>query len=136
MIVEMPAVASGSNTPYNLSSPASSRTVIETRARSPLDDELERDEAHFEKYGGDDPEDPPLRTSQSSNPATHEVPSSSPAFGKGKDVDPNLVDWDGPNDPKNPQNWSRRYKWFVTVFCSILTLNVYVLSLCSSSWRC
>ena len=22
-----------------------------------------------------------------------------------KDTDQNIVDWDGPNDPENPQNW-------------------------------
>ncbi|KAM7203574.1 rade putative MSF transporter [Rhypophila sp. PSN 637] len=25
--------------------------------------------------------------------------------------DPNIVDWDGPTDPANPQNWSHRKKW-------------------------
>ncbi|KAI7970277.1 hypothetical protein EIK77_000279 [Talaromyces pinophilus] len=25
-------------------------------------------------------------------------------------VDPNIVDWDSPNDPANPRNWSRKSK--------------------------
>lgn len=25
-------------------------------------------------------------------------------------VDPNIIDFDGPNDPENPFNWSPRYK--------------------------
>ena len=26
-------------------------------------------------------------------------------------LNPNIVDWDGPDDPKNPVNWSERLKW-------------------------
>jgi hypothetical protein len=26
-------------------------------------------------------------------------------------VDPNLVDWDGPDDPERPLNWPKRKKW-------------------------
>ncbi|KAF9446057.1 MFS general substrate transporter [Macrolepiota fuliginosa MF-IS2] len=39
-------------------------------------------------------------------------------------LDSNLVGWDGPDDPANPQNWSVKYKWFITILCSIMTLNV------------
>ncbi|KAG9050848.1 hypothetical protein FS837_001958 [Tulasnella sp. UAMH 9824] len=28
-----------------------------------------------------------------------------------QDADPNVVTWDGPNDPANPQNWSGKKKW-------------------------
>jgi hypothetical protein len=35
-------------------------------------------------------------------------------------ADPNIVDWDGPDDPANPMNWSERRKWTtVTVVSSI-----------------
>lgn len=27
------------------------------------------------------------------------------------DQDPNIVTWDGPNDPANPMNWSEALKW-------------------------
>jgi len=40
--------------------------------------------------------------------------------------DDNKVTWDGPNDPENPQNWSKSYKWFITFVCMIITVNVYV----------
>jgi hypothetical protein len=30
---------------------------------------------------------------------------------KTKEVDPNLVTWDGPSDPTNPMNWPDRRKW-------------------------
>lgn len=40
-----------------------------------------------------------------------------------------LVTWDGPNDPENPHNWSKAYRWWATLLCGIMTLNVCVLSL-------
>ena len=43
--------------------------------------------------------------------------------------EPKAVTWDGPDDPSNPQNWSYGYKWFVTLICGLLTLNVYVFFL-------
>ena len=39
------------------------------------------------------------------------------------EVDPNIVDWDGPDDPKNPVNWSESLKWAnVAVIASITFL--------------
>ncbi|EPS32860.1 hypothetical protein PDE_07821 [Penicillium oxalicum 114-2] len=35
---------------------------------------------------------------------------------------PNLVEWDGPDDPGNPQNFSRRRKWLITVTMSTMTM--------------
>jgi hypothetical protein len=29
--------------------------------------------------------------------------------------DPNLVAWDGPDDPENPKNWTMKRKWAATV---------------------
>jgi len=39
-------------------------------------------------------------------------------------IDPNMATWDGPDDPKNPQNWTIEYKWLVTIVCLIMTVNV------------
>lgn len=36
--------------------------------------------------------------------------------------DVNRVVW-LPDDPENPQEWSVLYKWMLTVFCSLLTIN-------------
>ena len=33
------------------------------------------------------------------------------------------VGWDGPNDPTNPQNWSRSSRWYYTLLGSILVFN-------------
>ena len=36
-------------------------------------------------------------------------------------VDPNVVDWDGPDDPKNPMNWSEKHKWTIIGVVSAIT---------------
>ncbi|GAB7351888.1 hypothetical protein MBLNU459_g2433t1 [Dothideomycetes sp. NU459] len=35
--------------------------------------------------------------------------------------DPNLVTWDGPDDPENPKNWSKKRKWAATLVVSSFT---------------
>ncbi|KAI9819254.1 MAG: hypothetical protein M1827_007410 [Pycnora praestabilis] len=35
--------------------------------------------------------------------------------------DPNLVTWDGPDDPANPKNWAKRKKWAATFVVSSFT---------------
>lgn len=42
------------------------------------------------------------------------------------DKDPYLVDWNGPNDPDNPLNWSFPRKAFVTGLLCLLTFSVYM----------
>ncbi|KNG91035.1 hypothetical protein ANOM_000758 [Aspergillus nomiae NRRL 13137] len=37
-------------------------------------------------------------------------------------TDPNLVTWDGPDDPQNPKNWPARRKWMVFVPMSLYNL--------------
>ncbi|KAF5562240.1 multidrug resistant protein [Fusarium phyllophilum] len=38
-----------------------------------------------------------------------------------EDEDPNLVTWDGPHDPSNPHNWTKRKKWLSTILVSCFT---------------
>lgn len=35
--------------------------------------------------------------------------------------DPNIVEWDGPNDPENPMNFPRWRKWMMTVAMGLMT---------------
>ncbi|KAI9832760.1 MAG: hypothetical protein M1819_003980 [Sarea resinae] len=62
----------------------------------------------------------------------NESTASSDQPGSGKEVDNlenehgdiEIIDWDGPNDPENPFNWSKKRKWILTIttcFISILT---------------
>lgn len=36
--------------------------------------------------------------------------------------DPNVVDWDGPDDPANPMNWSSRKKFTALGLVSLITV--------------
>lgn len=38
--------------------------------------------------------------------------------------DPNLIEWDGPDDPENPMNWAPRKKWIVTIMLGLMTFCV------------
>jgi hypothetical protein len=38
--------------------------------------------------------------------------------------DPNLVTFDGPDDPENPQNFSKGKKWMITLLLSLMTLTL------------
>jgi hypothetical protein len=39
--------------------------------------------------------------------------------------DPNIVDWDGPDDPENPQNWTDGRKWGIIATLAAVTLVTY-----------
>lgn len=41
-------------------------------------------------------------------------------------AEPNLVDWDGPNDPANPRNWSKARKMWNIGLVSLSVLYSYV----------
>ena len=41
---------------------------------------------------------------------------------RSKKRDPDLVTWEGPDDPLNPKNWSMRQKWAATFVVSVFTL--------------
>lgn len=114
-----------------------SATLIEETARRSGEVE-EAPEREMERYGGDDPRDPEeeewnvSKNRKGSDRATEErvcVEEEQTECGAGweeeKEKDPNLVGWDGPDDPENPQNWSKTYKCFVTGICAIITFNVY-----------
>lgn len=94
---------SSSSTLHEMNAPAAPPVLS-----AALEQEILRDELRTEKYGGDDPLSPP---------PNHAPPPP-------EESDPNMVTWDGPDDPANPQNWSVPYKWIVTVICSILTICV------------
>jgi len=42
------------------------------------------------------------------------------------DPSPNLVAWDGPNDPENPLNWSSAKRWTTVAVVSYMTFLAYV----------
>ncbi|OXV09335.1 hypothetical protein Egran_02901 [Elaphomyces granulatus] len=48
--------------------------------------------------------------------------STSSTNAEAPEKDPNLVGWDGPDDPNNPQNWPRSKKWIVTMTLASMTV--------------
>ncbi|KAJ4002921.1 hypothetical protein NW766_012570 [Fusarium irregulare] len=55
--------------------------------------------------------------------------STSVEFDEPADNDPNIVNWDGPDDPANPQNWSMKKKTVTVIIVSSVT---FVTPLASS----
>ncbi|KAE9405766.1 MFS general substrate transporter [Gymnopus androsaceus JB14] len=104
---EEPSSALNLNLPSNVNTPG---TTVD--ASLELEQEVLETEGRIEKYGGNDVRDPlPKATSK-------EDSKESPA------VDPNLVSWDGPTDPSNPQNFEYGKKWSITLQCVLMSLCV------------
>lgn len=40
-------------------------------------------------------------------------------------VNPDVVDWEGPDDPMNPMNWALRKKVVITATVALLTILTY-----------
>jgi len=85
--------------------------------------------AHYLKHGKFDY----ARTSHkaiSSSSSTDELPfpaeANDPVGTELKQNHTLLVDWSGPDDPSNPQNWPQSHKIFMTVLLCVYTFAVYV----------
>ncbi|KAL2829158.1 major facilitator superfamily domain-containing protein [Aspergillus cavernicola] len=79
----------------------SSLGEAEKAAQPSQDKNLEKEEEALDLEGGNDAQQSP----EEENPR-----------------DPNLVDWDGPDDPENPQNMPRWRKWVITMSMSSMTM--------------
>ena len=53
---------------------------------------------------------------------TSVIPEKDAVEATATEQDPNLVDWDGPDDPANPINWSPKLKWLNITVLSTITL--------------
>ncbi|KAI7107289.1 hypothetical protein KC352_g36751, partial [Hortaea werneckii] len=70
---------------------------------------------HDEKKGRNgSPDEPSSKPNVYQQPFEHEEDE--------EQEDPNIVDWDGPNDPQNPRNWPTRAKIFNLLLVILLTL--------------
>ncbi|KAI4224359.1 MAG: hypothetical protein L6R40_008451 [Gallowayella cf. fulva] len=49
--------------------------------------------------------------------------------------DPNIVDWDGPDDPEKPTNWSNRRKYAIVAVISSITFLTYIHPLCPNGFK-
>lgn len=92
-------------------------------------------------FGSTAPDEPGEKFNNDRPPQATDFPSAPPSIDgadwdieKGADApkshsdgppnDPNLVTFDGPDDPKNPQNFSKGKKWMTTLLLSLMTLTI------------
>jgi len=85
--------------------------------------------AHYLKHGKFDYARTSLKAISSSS-STDELPfpaeANDPVGTELKQNHTLLVDWSGPDDPSNPQNWPQSHKIFMTVLLCVYTFAVYV----------
>ncbi|ANB13049.1 Flr1p [Sugiyamaella lignohabitans] len=55
-----------------------------------------------------------------------QIPVNDTDDSSAKEIDPFLVDWNGPTDPENPQNWPAKKKALVVVQVMLLTTSTYM----------
>ncbi|KAF2437492.1 multidrug resistance protein-like protein [Karstenula rhodostoma CBS 690.94] len=69
---------------------------------------------------------PPSLSSSTDDVPAAITPKSAPNAEPKQEQSVNLVEWDGPDDPSNPQNWPMKDKVLVTSLIGLYTFAVYV----------
>lgn len=69
-------------------------------------------------YGGTDPERGGLDKDEQRHLSTIQEKDQAP-------LDPNIVDWDGPDDPEKPTNWAASRKYGIVAIISSITFLTY-----------
>lgn len=108
------------------------------------DSDLKDEKAQFAYEHGHDVDHPAERQTQISLPKDHDLEKGTRsnlgsshsdeqtlseenlAREAAEERDPNIVDWDGPDDPKNPMNWPASRKWTLIAALAGVTLVTYV----------
>jgi hypothetical protein len=93
-----------------------------------VEDDSSDDTEFFEKKDVNDGADPPENTSQEIVTEVQDgmedqrdieagLNSEKPRSTRSNRsaIDPNLVTWNGPDDPENPKNWTFKHKWAATL---------------------
>ncbi|KAI7173486.1 hypothetical protein KC316_g10612, partial [Hortaea werneckii] len=86
-----------------------------------------KDHDYLNEESSDTDQQQPALDEKGRNGSPDELPSkpSHPQPSQHEDEeeeDPNVVDWDGPNDPHNPRNWPTKAKIFNLLLVILLTL--------------
>lgn len=53
-------------------------------------------------------------------------PTKTASLDTSRDDDPNIVNWDGPEDPENPRNWKSSFKLVNVLLIGLSVLCTYV----------
>jgi hypothetical protein len=73
-----------------------------------------------EKYNAEDTQETPSKLQHDDS-----IPPKPRVSDQGDNYpDPNMIDWDGPDDPENPKNFSVGRKWLATILCIFMVLCV------------
>ena len=80
---------------------------VESRDEEAISDEAKHDRA---SENADLEKAPSIKTQQTSKSVRSQ-----------RDKDPNVVSWNGPDDPENPKNWTMKRKWIATFVVSSFT---------------
>ncbi|KAI0911295.1 major facilitator superfamily domain-containing protein [Ustulina deusta] len=76
----------------------------------------------------------PSRDSVAGTKSPSQLEADVPSVGSTKETDPDVVNWDGPDDPQNPMNWSTAKKGVSIAIVSTMTLLSPIAStICSSA---
>lgn len=102
------------------SSAETDRTVYDHETRNMAATEPSATEGHLEQKA-------PTTASSSSekhqtSDTAKDAEKGNPAGNDASITDPNLVDWDGPDDPANPRNWSKTFKMANVLLVSLSVL--------------
>jgi MFS transporter, DHA1 family, multidrug resistance protein len=101
----------------NMSSPVEDPELAQTfNTRQQYDDTFDGNEV-IEGSSGDD-------TDVEKGDQTNDERAQQLKKKESKHRDPNLIEWDGPNDPENPMNWPTSKKWRVTIAMGMMTFCV------------
>ncbi|KAF7368719.1 MFS general substrate transporter [Mycena venus] len=92
---------------------------------SELESELAVEQERIQRYGGNDPWDPrPKSLDRRTSTLTQDRRLSTMTRATSVLLDPEEIDWEGPNDQANPQNWTDLRKWTITFIIVIMAVNV------------
>ena len=91
--------------------PAATRASTPPGASSTYDDNEKKSSASSSRE-----EDVDLEAAHRGSSSSKKVPETDQT-----EVDPNIVGWDGPDDPNNPYNWARKLKWGNVAVISSIT---------------
>ncbi|CAF9942728.1 hypothetical protein IMSHALPRED_004603, partial [Imshaugia aleurites] len=98
-------------------------TTLERNSSFTIDDFEKKDRSTTETDQAQQPSDDSSRDLEKGDPDSKECNEVDQG---GQDTrqtqwENNVVGWDGPNDPQNPQNWKRSKKYTITVFYASFT---------------
>lgn len=93
----------------------------EKRDRGDKEGEEEREESESQDFAAGDRKDDRSGENADLEKATLKRQQTGKSTRSQRERDPNMVSWNGPDDPDNPKNWPMKRKWMATFVVSCFT---------------